>query len=159
MPIALAAGLALLVARPIISSSPSQRLKGTAAPALSAQVMVADGAALEPLARGRVYPQTAELFFTYTLSDDAHIYLGRVGVDGSVEAFYPPLGVADAPHAAGTWALTAGGTVQGYSLRGLASRQRFVVIASGEPLSGNALRAAIEQAVRAGAIEVEVEAP
>ena len=52
------------------------------------------------------------------------------------------------------------GTVQGYALRGLSGRQRFVVVGSQQPLSRAELGLAIERAVHEGrGVVIEVTPP
>lgn len=157
LPVALAAGVALFVVQPF---TPTQREKGgdPLPPSLTAVVAVKKGAALAPIAPTQTYPASAELFFTYVLPTDAHVYLGRVGVDGVVEAFYPAVGQSDAIERAGTHPLTVGGTVHAYSLEGLRGKQRFVLLSSPEPLDPSALAKALKEgAGRSASVEVEVD--
>lgn len=158
VPVALAATAALFFFAP---QGPAQREKGDGAlpPALTAVVAAQKGAPLAPVVTTRAYPGTAELFFTYVLPRDGHVYLGRVGDDGVVEPFYPAVGQADAVEPAGTHALSIAGTVHGYALEGLRGKQRFVVVTSPEPLDGAARVAALkEQQAAPAALTIEVEA-
>jgi hypothetical protein len=160
VPIALAAGAALFVVHPFAAGDPGQRLKGKVLrpPALTAVVSVKKGSALEAVQPPHAYPNTAELYFTYDLPQDSHVYLGRVGVDGVVEPFYPPLGVSDAVEPAGLHSLTVGGTVHAYSLEGLRGKQRFVLLSSPTSLEGTALQKALKEAsADTASLEVEVE--
>jgi len=160
VPLALAAGAALLLVNPFTPPAVGQREKGEALrpPALTAVVSVKKGGALEPLERTQTYPSHAELYFTYDLPQDSHVYLGRVGVDGAVEPFYPPLGQSDGVEPAGLHSLTVGGTVHAYSLQGLKGKQRFVLLSSPTPLEGARLLQALKQAsARSASLEVEVE--
>ncbi len=163
LPVAFAAAAAAVlvaVVNPWATRPGEQRLKGEAlgTPALTAVVSVKKGAALEPLAGPRTYPTSAELYFTYDLPQDAHVYLGRIGIDGMVEPFYPPLGQSDAVEPAGLHSLTVGGTVHAYSLEGLRGKQRFVLLSSPVALSGPALQQALKEAsAQSASLEVEVE--
>lgn len=160
VPIAAAALAVWFVPRSGEEELSGQRLKGEATPSLTAVASVVPGAALEPLTARDRWPWTAELFFTYTLTDDAFVYLARVGVDGQVEAFYPPKGMLAEREAAGTRPLTLRGTVQAYALSGLSGRQRFVLLAAPEPLEGEALEAALKAGgPRAQSLTLEVFAP
>lgn len=157
LPAAVAAGLvavALAARLPLtLDDRGHQQLKGEAA--LSAAVARARGAALEPLQPGARYPPGAELYFTWQLPTDAHVYLGRVGIDGAVDAFYPP--GESAVHRAGVHPLTLDGTVHAYSLQGLSGVQRFVLLTSPEPLSTQAVVALLRQrAASPGALTLEV---
>lgn len=155
-----AAALAVAVVSPWAVKDPNHGLKGEAlkTPALTAVVSVKKGSALEPIAAAHAYPTSAELYFTYDLPQDAHVYLGRIGVDGVVEAFYPPLGQSDAVEPAGLHSLTVGGTVHAYSLEGLRGKQRFVLLGSPAALTGPALEQALKEAsAQSVSLEVEVE--
>ena len=155
-----AAALAVAVVNPWAVKDPNHGLKGEAlrTPALTAVVSVKKGGALEPLAAAHAYPTSAELYFTYDLPQDAHVYLGRIGVDGVVEPFYPPLGQSDAVEPAGLHSLTVGGTVHAYSLEGLRGKQRFVLLGASAALSGSALQQALKEAsAQSASLEVEVE--
>lgn len=161
VPLAAAAGAAFFAARPVLTATQGQQLKGEARnPSLTAVVGTAKGAPLQPLSARDVWPSTAELYFTYTLEADAYVYLGRVGVDGSVEPFYPPIGQAEALEAAGTRPLTVGGTVHAYSLQALGGPQRFVVLAAPRPLSRDELmRALAAGGPGTASFQIEVSGP
>ena len=158
VPLALAASAALFIAVPAGPTSVGQRTKGGAPRAtLTAMVALGPGSPLEALEQDRAYPSTAELYFTYDLAEDAYVYFGRVGVDGVVEAFYPPLGASDQLTRAGPRPLTIGGTVHAYSLEGLRGKQRFTVLGSSIPLEGKTLSAALlADAAQSASLQIEV---
>ena len=161
VPIALAASAVLVIFNPFAAAQLGQRTKGDPlrSPALSAMVSVKTGAPLEPLEpldHPHSYPTSAELYFTYDLPQDSHVYMGRVGIDGVVEAFYPPLGSADAVEHAGLHSLTVGGTVHAYSLDGLRGKQRFVLLSSPTALEPQALQRALKDGAE-GSVSVELE--
>ncbi len=162
VPLAAAAGAAFLTLTPALgpTRAATQQLKGPAAPpSLTAVASLRPGAPLEPLSTQPAWPTTAELFFTYTLGEAAYVYLARVGGDGSIEAFYPPIGVPARLEPAGTRALTVAGTVHGYSLQALSGRQRFTVLASPSPLRQDELAAALRAAAPLSVVELEVAGP
>ena len=159
VPLALAAALAVGVVNPWAVRD-GQRTKGETSrpPALTAVVSLKVGNPIELFQAQRTYPNTAELYFTYDLPQDSYVYLGRVGVDGVVEAFYPPLGVGESLEPAGLHSLTVGGTVHAYSLEGLRGKQRFIVLASPVLLQGAAVPQALKEAsAHSASLEVEVE--
>ena len=158
VPIAIAATVALVVIGLPSTLAPRQRLKGEVLrpPGLTAMVATRKGSPLEPLDSARAYPGSAELYFTYDLPQDSHVYLGRVGVDGVVEPFYPPPGGRDALEHAGLHSLTVGGTVHAYALQGLDGKQRFVLLSSPTALEAQTIPQALEE-LSAGSVSLEVQ--
>lgn len=155
---ALAAAVLALMVAPLPGARPeSNGMKGTAraAATLTAMVSVNKGP-LTTLER-KAYPSSAELFFTYDLPSDAHVYLGRLGSDGIVEPFFPPVGVVDESVSSGSHSLRVGATIHSYSLEGLRGKQRFILVTSPKPLEGEALEAALHLVSASPAVEVEVE--